>query len=539
MSFDLTVRPWIPVVDLTGAHQEWGLEEALARAHEARRVVGDSPTTTAALHRLVLAFAHRVYGPRSLDRWQEYWEKRAVGLPRDPLVDYLLEHREKFDLFHPHRPFFQCPALRECPPATAAKLVPYRSVGSNVTLFDKTLATDRPTLAPAEAARWLVTLQAYDPGGLKTPAPGGKDKSSERAPANHFGCVLVEGATLLETLLLNLLIYDADRSHTSVSLRPDRPVWEDEEPVSPEPDKRSPLGLTDLLTWPSRRVLLTADPGTDWAVTGVVITPGVRLEADLPSVEGMAAYRRPPRRGKKELLPKFPVRLEPLRGVWRHAEELLLANTDAKMGAADRYGERQRPAALDQIASLVDRDHLRDDAVYTLRVFGQQLDKKGAVAECWLEEAVPAPVALMRQNNRSLGCILGCASRLADEAGALLRALQRDYRKSFRAPPAGDLDVRYWPRLVRPFDDFVRHLGEAARRVRPIGEVIGEWRDVVCITATGAAETWIYGQSRASERDLLSAGEYLARFRKDLYLARLRYEDEADSYVPEELWDEN
>ncbi len=82
-SFDLVTQPWLPVVDLRGHPAEVGLADVPLRAHELRRLVGETPPMTAALYRLVPAFAHRVYGPRDQDEWAELW--RADTLPAEPL----------------------------------------------------------------------------------------------------------------------------------------------------------------------------------------------------------------------------------------------------------------------------------------------------------------------------------------------------------------------------------------------------------------------------------------------------------------------
>ena len=83
---------------------------------------------------------------------------------------------------------------------------------------------------PRRAARWLITAQLYDTGGLKTPYT--KDKSSKAGLGNRFACTLVEGETLHETLLLNTLVYNPAAEQPWMTSRRDRPVWEaDELPI--------------------------------------------------------------------------------------------------------------------------------------------------------------------------------------------------------------------------------------------------------------------------------------------------------------------
>ncbi|MFG1879406.1 type I-E CRISPR-associated protein Cse1/CasA [Sphaerisporangium sp. NPDC049003] len=521
-SFDLLTQPWIPVVRLDGEARVMGLKDVILDAHNIRRVAAEAPTMTASLHRLLLAVFHRAYGPPSEAAWGQLWA--AERFPADPLRSYLDPHRHRFDLFHPRLPFMQCAELASLSRATAAKLVPYRAVGNNVTLFDHTTSADRVVLSPEEAARWLVTLHAFDPGGMKTPYE--KDKSSERAPCNWFGVVLVEGRSLKESLLLNAPVYRPDYEKPAMTTPEDRPVWEEREGPSPRPDKRTARGWTDLLTWPSRRVLLSANgSGGSTMVDGVVITPGTRLDARLPDEEMMAAFRRPrDAKGRfKRDAPMLPVQLHPLRGIWRHSVELLLTDV------WEEGRNRQRPTTLDQIAELAERRYIPSDAVYSLRVFGQRLDSKATVVETWLEEEVPAPVPLLRARDESLGALIGCAITLADEAGSALRALQSGYHREFRDVPVSDIDSGYWPRLSRPFGTFLVDLGNARMAGRSEAPATRSWGRQVTELATSAADRWVAG-SPAEGRAMAALGKCYGLFQTRLRTAESRFQAQTNIY---------
>ncbi|APU16637.1 MULTISPECIES: type I-E CRISPR-associated protein Cse1/CasA [Actinoalloteichus] len=519
MVFDLISEKWLPVVTTSGQTDEIGLATLFSSAGELRRLVGQTPTMTAALHRMVLALAHRALGPATEDDWAVLW--RRGDLWTDDVRRYLRDDRERFDLFHPDRPFLQCRSLATREPSGIARLVPFRASGSNATLFDHTTAGDRLRLTPAEAARWLVTLQCYDPGGLKTAAFAGAARASERAPANNFGCVLVEGATLKETVLLNLLCYDPLAGEPPLTYADDCPNWEDPGSAQPRPDERHPRGWTDVLTWPARRVLLsTGDSAETPMVDGVVITPGTRLRsasADQQD-ERMAAFRRPIMRGtKRGRFELRPVKLEEQRGVWRHAEELLLPSD--QRSSIDQ-SDRRRPAALDAIADRTDSGLLPDDAVYTLRVYGQQLDSKAAVVQFWQEESVPAPVALLRAGVGSarMGDVIGYSCRLADDVGFLLRRLDKGYREEFKATPPPELELSYWPHLTGPFHTFIVALGKAVAFVTGEREhtAVEAWRGAVAQIAHAAADRWVYGAARLGARELSMAGKHDGTFRHKL-----------------------
>jgi CRISPR system Cascade subunit CasA len=504
--FDLLEEPWIPVVSHDGRLAHVGLAGLLRDAHQFGRLAGQTPPMTAALYRLVLAFAHRVYGPANNEQWADLW--KPEHLPQKPLRDYIAKHRPEFDLFSRERPFLQCPDLASRPMSSTAGLVAYRSCGSNVTLFDHTTSSDRPLLEPAEAARWLVTLHAYDPGGTKTPYE--KARTSERGLCNLFGCVLLEGATVKETLLLNMLFYDPDRERPRNTTFADHPAWEEADPPSPYPEPRPPRGWTDVLTWPSRRVLLShrVTPENDCLVDGAVITPGTGLRGELVDVEFMAAYGRTSATGKKAPGRWHPVRMRQRRGVWRHTQELLLA------GGKDQRYERRRPRAVEQLADLAATDLIAANAVYTLRVIGQELDSNGGGSVCcWFDQTVPAPVALLRARDTRIGALVGLAVKLADDIGHGLSGMERDYAKALRdRHPSADLELAYWPHLDDPFAMFLQTLSKAvqlsATATTAYSTALDGWAAAVRALGRGAADRWAYVTPRRDRYQLEAAAHY-------------------------------
>ncbi|MEV0680108.1 type I-E CRISPR-associated protein Cse1/CasA [Actinosynnema sp. NPDC050436] len=522
--FDLLTEQWIPVLDLDGNADEVGLEQVFLRADRLLRIVGETPPMTAALYRVVQALLHRAYGPADGAAWGALWE--GTAFPEEPLVKYLKDKRSRFDLFDPQWPFFQCAALAKLTPSTPYKLVAHRAVGNKVTLFDHTTAQDQVTMSPAQAARWLVTNQAYDPGGMKTPFP--KDKSSQKAPCNTMGVVLLEGATLKETLLLNAPTYMPELERGTKA--GDRPVWEADDVPEGDPKPRPAHGWTDLLTWPSRRILLHhREEDGRRVVDGVVLTPGDRYHGSSPVDEKMAAFRQPigsngkPMRDK----PLLAVRLHPIRGVWRHSVELLMSDR------REENRSRLRPRTLHLIPDRVADGYIRATAVYTLRVFGQQLDDKGSVVEAYLEDQVPAPVALLRADDPVLGALIGTAIALADNAGAALRHMERDYRKDKRARPSSTLDLDYWPHLDSAFATLLTDLGDRWSAGAATTDAVTAWSRHVRRTARHAGERWARS-GRSDVNDLVLMAKYFDRFLTRLNSLIRTFETEVRNYIPRE-----
>ncbi|GAA4618674.1 type I-E CRISPR-associated protein Cse1/CasA [Saccharopolyspora hordei] len=530
-SFDLTTERWIPVIRCDGRPDTVSLRDVFLQAHELRWLAAEAASMTAALHRLLLAVLHRaVGGPTTSERWRELWT--APALPADQVHHYLDAHADEFDLFDAQRPFLQCPELGKLEARSAAQLVHFRSAGSNGTLFDQTTAADTLILSPGEAARWLVTVQSYDPGGTKTAFT--KTKTSQAGLCNRFGVVLVEGSTLKETLLLNTCLYDPANDLPWSSAHEDRPAWE-AAPPGPEPSERLPYGWLDLLTWPTRRVLLRPT-GDGTAVDGVAITPGTALKGDeLYRAELMAAFEHRASKKKDDAGSWNPVRLHELRGVWRHAREMLLVDDEQR---------HQRPRVLDHVAEQVEEGTLPRDAVFTIRVFGQQLDDSGGGSVyTWLEEQVPAPAALLNARNPEIGGVLGSCVALADELGDALLRLAENCRAAFRAEHEAKekrnakhnfgLTQDYWPHLPAPFAELLLDLGRAVNvGTSPKASVL-EWKHITCDIARRAAGRLVTQLQERQGRHLYEFAGAHEEFERNVSKQRRIFDDRVTAFLPQ------
>jgi len=294
--FSLVDEAWIPVLDVAGRRQDVSLSDLFARTGELRMIACELPTQTFAILRLALAVLHRVTGgPPGSAAWLELWQRRA--LPVDDIADYLGEFRGRFDLLHPEQPFYQVADLHAA----------VESLGHGI-----------PALTPAEAARWLVHRQAYDPSGIRT----GKGRPMGVASVGALGGVHLEGDNLRETMLLNLVPVAPG---WQIADERDLPVWErPPQSAAEEPDAtRGPFGLLSLYTWQSRRIRLVGDRD---GVTGAMISDGDALDwQDRHQLEPMSLWSRsaPREKAQKRTPVYLPRPHDHTRALWRGLRTLL------------------------------------------------------------------------------------------------------------------------------------------------------------------------------------------------------------------------
>lgn len=398
LSFDLTVRPWIGVIRLDGTEDELSLSEVFAQARSLRRVVGDLPTQEFALLRLLLAIAHdALNGPADIDHWADLWaDPDALAL----VGPYLQEHRGRFDLLDTTAPFFQTAGLS----TEKGEVFSLNRIVADVPNGEPFFTSRMPTvdrLTFAEAARWIVHAHAYDTSGIKTGAVGDdRVKGGKVYPlgvgwAGNLGGVLVEGSTLRETLLLNLIAADTDNLHFGAG---DRPAWR-REPSGPGGAERAPTGVRDLYTWQSRRLRLHAD--TD-GVHGVVLGYGDPLSPrNKHTLEPMTSWRRSPAQEKKhgEPLVYLPREHDPQRSAWRGIAALIADRSEHTQGAdAAPY---LRPGILEWIARLVTTGELERGFLIRARIIGATYGTQQSVIDEIVDDQLSLVVVLLHQQDRS------------------------------------------------------------------------------------------------------------------------------------------
>ncbi|MFG1701533.1 type I-E CRISPR-associated protein Cse1/CasA [Nonomuraea sp. NPDC049309] len=469
-TFDLTQEPWLPVQRCDGGEEELSLLDVFAQAQNVRRLVGDVPTQEFALLRLLLAILHdAIDGPADITDWQELWDS---GLPIDRIFSYLDQHRERFDLLHPSQPFYQTAELR--------------TAKGEVNTLDRIVA-DVPNGLPfftmrgrgvehlpfAEAARWLVHAHAFDTSGIKTGVvgdprvKGGRVYPQGVAWAGNLGCVFVEGDTLSQTLLLNLVAFDTD----NLRIKPDqdRPAWRRPPDGPGQTDElelsRRPAGIRDLYTWQSRRVRLFHDGRK---VTGVILTYGDPLAPrNRHQHEPMTAWRRSPAQEKKYGLAQvyLPREHEVSRSAWRGLGALVAG----RVVGGEQRGEAAaivRPRILDWVARLTVESDLPSEFLIRARLIGAHYGTQQSVIDEITDDAVTMPVVLLHAHDHRLGQTAIDAVYDAEEAVGILGDFAADLaraggdeaeprKESARHEGFAALDgaFRTWLAAIKPDDD--------------------------------------------------------------------------------------
>lgn len=371
-SFNLLHQPWLPGLTLEGKPAELTLREALLNAHHYRELSAESPLLTIAIHRLLLTILHRVFGPKNMSAWGDLWHNQQF--PAAPLETYFDKWQHRFDLFDTSHPFMQTPDPR-MKSKSIINLVTDMASGNNATLFNHHTEEQGVSLTPAESGRALLAGQLFGLAGLS----GIPDKFTDSPGARgvHF---FAEGQNLFETLLLNLPQYPTEEGEIP-SLPEDKPAWESDNPYLPE--RETPLGYLDYLTWPSRRILLEATlVNNQPVVRTMTIGPGLRLSPNVR--DPFKHYRIDEERGY--LVHRF----NEDKALWRNSHAFLAV---AK-GQQNFHQTWRPPLAFHWLEKLVFRGYIDIQKTYHFLALGMANDQ--AKVEFFQTERMPLPLAYLQ-----------------------------------------------------------------------------------------------------------------------------------------------
>lgn len=533
--YDLRFEPWIPVERLDGTADIVSIRDALAGAHQIRRLSGEIPGEGLALLRLLLAFVYCINyefeasgEKQKKERWEELRSRGCFG--SDQIDEYLADYPHEFDLFDEEHPFYQIPGLaymgeKEFDPVSELMLdVPK----PEKFLFSMRSPAHLDSLPFGLAARYLVVAQAYNTAGIKSPVVGNSSAKSGKAYApkgalgtgwcGALGGIYLEGQNLFETLLLNFVLF---LSNVSVIVSDDYAPWEREVP-SADTCQREPTGPVDLLTWQSRRIrLIPSEDGS--CVRGVIISYGdVLIPANKQRFEMMTGWRESKQQQKKlgtATVPLMPVAPDTARALWRGLPSLL--------ALAD--GGKLRPGVIRWMSELQDAQSSEDWRLNVRIVCqGVSYGTQSSVVDDAITDSVDLRATLLRKDSEAVVKMLDVIERTDQAVGVLVRFVQNVERAQ------GD---------KRRYDSFSDSAAQASRedvregaydaldalyRAR-IAEYPDEGVDEYCLTWRKEAQSVLRRLANAyvsrrhvscfSEHDDVSVGQALAWFEGGLVKA--------------------
>jgi CRISPR system Cascade subunit CasA len=351
--FNLLYEPWILVLNPKGETEEVSLLTVLERAHEFRGLAGELPTQDVAILRLILAALYATFirtdvqgnrkpignATEALKRWESLWELNRF--PIEPIKTRLCHYEERFFLFHPERPFYQVAGLDKGTDYTAAKLLGNLSEsGNKVRLFPVRTGDAKRTISYAEAARWLLYLNAFDDTSSKPSVRGQKMPSPGVGWLGKLGLIYANGANLFETLMLNfVLLNDNDEPWGNGNA-----VWEIDEPKTEERvEIVLPQDQLTILTLQSRRLLLQRAGSR---VVGYRLLGGDFFSKENAFTEQMTLWRKD---AKKDV--HLPKRHDPTKQLWRDFSSFLADGDGSKKPGIVRWLSRQKEQG--RISSMV------------------------------------------------------------------------------------------------------------------------------------------------------------------------------------------
>ena len=379
MEFNLLREPWVRVRTQDGAIRTVSLTDALLHAHAYVDLAGEMPTQDAAMLRLLLAVLHTVFSrvdgngvpapfeetEDALLRWSELWQ--LGRFPEQPIRDYLDKWQDRFWLFHPERPFWQVPEVRNGIEFGGKKLNGERSEsGHTVRLFQNVSGGECEKLTYAQAARWLVYLNGYDERGGR-PKAGNKPRHGV-GWLGQIGFIIVKGKNLFETLMRNMVLAEREED----LLEEQKPCWElNQIRTEQSTEVPMPWNAAELLTLQSRRIILKRSLDMK-GVAGYELLGGDYIEPRDAFSEKMTIWRRVSKENEKRVY--MPQQHDPSRQLWREFPAIL-------------NKESHKPGVLNWNLQLQNKGILSRKEQIVFQIVGVRYDEQEAsVKDCYTDQ---------------------------------------------------------------------------------------------------------------------------------------------------------
>lgn len=488
--YNLLDEPWIPVRLLDGTITEVGLLELLQRSTDIADLACELPTQNIAIQRLVLAVAYRVATPLDAEEWLEQLEE---GAPIEQMIEYLEKWRERFYLFGGQYPFMQVADLRTPKDTVSGLEKLIADVPNGEQFFTTRNGKALERISAAEAARWVVHTQAYDPSGIRSGAvgdpevKGGKGYPIGPAWCGHLGLVWLKGKNFNETLLLNLVPADAgDLKGVPVTTEWDWCTWEASTPetsargnysrLDPKGTPRD-LSIPKLLTWHSRRIKLIGDSS---GVTSVVLAQGDKLapqQMQRYEPQSLWRYSLPQSRNLKQDV-YMPSKFKVGRALWRDLPGTL--PVCEMIQGADKQPKREflQSAVLSFHAELKSSMLAEDyPTQMQIQAVGVTYGPKEATVDDIYADELTLSVAMMRTEREDLAAEVDRQVRLTEQVavkvGMLGANLARAAGESGDGAGDGARDrakEQFFSRIDDPFRAWLAQV-DGCLSAREVGQI--------------------------------------------------------------------
>jgi len=283
--FDVLTEPWLPLLKEDGSIHMAGILEALKNAHSCKGLLGETPLETAALLRLLIAFAMDAYTcghPELLLNIQTrralYRQGRFDAQVIDRYIKQCLDEGVSFDLFDKKRPFMQSAYDPQYDKETkpVALIAHDLPTGHNPVHFDHRMENEH-ALTSAQCMSKLLAAYLFAAAGVQ-----GYPSSVNGTPCCYIFC---NGRNLFETLVLNMVSIQ-EMSGCEYGI----PAWRNERAMVPK-EQVPTVSVLEALTWPSRRVTFVAS-GKDGCVREVYFQQGLNFTPDGIWKDPHVAFKR-------------------------------------------------------------------------------------------------------------------------------------------------------------------------------------------------------------------------------------------------------
>lgn len=520
-AFNLLSEPWIMVLNMEGETEEVSLLTLLECAHQYRCLAGELPTQDVAVLRLILATLYATFtradvfgnrnpirnGQEALERWKSLWELKQF--PSEPITTRICNYKERFYLFHPERPFYQVAGLDRGTDYSAAKLLGNLSEsGNKVRLFPVRTGNAKYSITYAEAARWLLYLNAFDDTSSKPSVRGQKMPSPGAGWLGKLGIIYAQGANLFETLMLNFVLLNDNNEPWSDGYA----VWELDEPRTGERvEIVLPQDWLSILTLQSRRLQLQRNGDS---VVGYRLLGGDFFLKENALTEQMTLWKKDE---KKDVY--YPKRHDPSKQMWRDFPVLL----------ADGVSLR-KPGIVRWLSILKDQDHIKH--LVTLQIASVKYGDKDFFVKDVFQDSLTINANIISQLGlgwitqitRLLSLTEDCVKQLYFLAADLAKASGDSDSLHHKAGAGNSSTVKAeaYYRLDEPFRKWLANIDPVQTDIAMAEQ---DWKDNMkrILIRLGEEMTYQSGEKaiigRWVKERLYTAPGALAKFRSNVILA--------------------